>query len=107
MATDDELICDALAGRDVPLQHWSARRRALTERAAFHGVAPLLMPVLSGRQGIDPNLIAELRSISVGHVLWEAQHKELLTEALGALAQAGLRPIVIKGTALAYTLYED
>jgi hypothetical protein len=39
--------------------------------------------------------------------MWELRHRALLRETFSKLAAAGIRPVLFKGTALAYTLYPE
>jgi hypothetical protein len=39
--------------------------------------------------------------------MWELRHFELLNRILAQLAQAGVQPVLFKGTALAYSLYPE
>ena len=39
--------------------------------------------------------------------MWELRHRAVLPEVLASLAAAGIKPVIFKGTALAYTLYPE
>ena len=39
--------------------------------------------------------------------MWELRHQQVLTRVHAALADIGVQPIILKGTALAYALYPD
>jgi len=66
--------------------------------AEYHGVGPL---VLAG--GGAAALMAGARA----RAMWELRHRAVLARLLAALEAAGVAALVIKGTALAYDLYED
>jgi hypothetical protein len=39
--------------------------------------------------------------------MWELRHQHMLSQIISELAQRGVRPVIFKGTALAYTLYAN
>ena len=39
--------------------------------------------------------------------MWEMRHHDLLKQVLAKLAKMGVRPLLFKGTALAYSLYPE
>ena len=53
-----------------------------------------------------PEALAEgLRSRLIWREMWEVQHCRLLSQVLAELDRAGLQPLLMKGTALAYSHY--
>jgi hypothetical protein len=72
----------------------------------FNGVAALL-------HGLSPSpewpndIRARLRSRAIQLAMWELRHQQVLSQALDALAGASVQPLLFKGTALAYSLYEN
>lgn len=99
----------ALRG-EAPAWPWGAaggpEPALLLELAAAHGVEALLFHRLRGAPW-PAELMAALRQRSVARAMWELKHQQLLAEVLSRLAAEGIEPVLIKGTALAYTLYAD
>ncbi len=84
---------------------WDVAR--LAEAADDHGVGPLLWQALASVSGPARGLREEL-----GHRVRAAAARDIFIQrdlqlVLTALASAGVRALVIKGSALAYTLYEQ
>lgn len=90
-AGDDDLAA-ALRGEGI------AARPDLVARATYHGIGPLLL----ARSGLD-----EFRPEARARAMWELRHRKVLADLLAALAAAGIRAVVMKGTALAYDLYPE
>jgi hypothetical protein len=81
---------------------------ALLSKAETEGMAPLLRKHL--REAEAPYPVSVRRSLNVlyEHHKHKAQIRfALLKEVIEILRSNGLRPILIKGAALAYTLYYD
>lgn len=74
-------------------------------RIEFHGIAGLLGHFASNR--LPQTLGDEVRQTAIAQVFWEAQHLKRLRQLSEALEQCLACPIIFKGTALAYTLYEE
>lgn len=74
--------------------------------AAAHGVEALLFHRLRGAAW-PAEVLAALRERSVAQAVWELKHQQLLAQLLPRLAAERVQPVLIKGTALAYTLYPD
>ncbi len=84
----------------------AAQRANLANRSDFHGVGPLLYAHLPSSDW--PTAVwQELRVHAVQQAMWELRHHQVLTQALAALDVIGVQPVLIKGTALAYSLYAD
>ena len=77
----------------------------ILRRIGFHGIAGLLGDAASDR--LPPILRNEVRHIAVSQAFWEVQHVRRLRPLLDALDECGARPLIFKGTALAYTHYVD
>jgi hypothetical protein len=81
------------------------------ERAEYHGVLALIHGLLKrdpeAVRDWPPAVLQSCRDSAVGQVMWELRHRALLTETLSQLAAASIRPVLFKGTALAYTLYPE
>jgi putative nucleotidyltransferase-like protein len=108
--TADDLICAALRGEN-PAWPWGGDPAAIMEfqrRAEVHGASALLHTCLAaGADDWPPHLLQELRATAVQLAMWELRHQQILAETLAALNASGVEPVLIKGTALAYSLYPD
>ena len=99
-------MCAALRGEcpawpDAPA---SGLHEALLARSAYHGVQPLLNELLK-LSDWPPALLQHFRDQAFQLAIWELQHQRQIMATLAALAKAGVQPILLKGTALAYSLY--
>jgi hypothetical protein len=105
--TVDDLICAALRG-DGSGWPWSdvADTEEFFRRVHVHGVAGLLHARAASLYW-PQDVLARLRHEAVQQAMWELRHQQVLIEALNALAEAGVEPVLIKGSALAYSLYDD
>src|SRR5689334_7262828 len=72
----------------------------------YHGVQPMLHDLL-GASDWPVTLLQELRKVAVGRAMWELRHQQVLARTLAALARIDVWPVLIKGTALAYSLYAN
>ena len=79
------------------------------QRAAYHGVLPLVHDRLqrepASAHGWPRPILEACREDALGHAMWELRHRDLLMRVLARLATIGVRPVLFKGTALAYTTY--
>ncbi len=103
----DNLICAVLRG-ERPV--WPGDEQDLASlflaRANHHGVVPLLNIHLAGVPW--PAAVGQAcRNQARALAMWELRHQQVLAEMLVAAAAVGLVPILIKGTALAYSIYAD
>lgn len=82
---------------------------AFLAHAEHHGVLPLLHHFFQAAPGRDqawPQAVLDAsRQQAIAHTMWELRHQYLLSQVLEALNAAGIRPVLIKGVVLAYTLY--
>lgn len=85
-----------------------AEPAAVTAAADRHGIAVLLFDRLThaGSDGTEP-VSAALRPLAAAAVAREAFCRLELARVLRALAEAGVRALVFKGSALAYSTYAD
>jgi len=76
-------------------------------RIEYHGIVCLLQARLSLLQawprGLLDHIASEARLIS----LWEATHKAAVSDLMARLVRKNIASVVLKGTALAYWLYDD
>lgn len=77
---------------------------AFVARADYHGLQPLLYACLHSSDW-PPAVLQFLRKQSLGLAMWELSHQQAVTRMLAVLAAVGVRPVLFKGTALAYSLY--
>jgi hypothetical protein len=104
----DALIAQALRGVAPWPAAWAGFAQAqspVIERALYHGVAGLLDARPEALAGWPDAVRAALRRQALGQAMWEARHRALLGKLLAALAEKGVRPLLLKGTALAYSAY--
>lgn len=80
---------------------------AVIQRCDIHGVSALLCQRLGAGSTWPREVLERLRSRAAEAAIWEAHHKEILERLLAALATQNIEPILLKGTALAYSCYKD
>lgn len=108
-AQSDDLFCAILRGESAPWRasEDAAEIAAFLARAEYHGVQPLLHERLHDAYGWPAGALLRLREQAIGQAVWEMRHQQVLSEVLANLAGAGMRPLLFKGTALAYSLYDN
>ncbi len=104
-----KLVCALLRGESpaCPAAADEMAVEAFVRNARYHGVTPLLdARFKDARASTWPEAIrSACREDALVYAVQEsARHAELL-RVLGELQQAGVRPLLLKGTALAYSLY--
>jgi hypothetical protein len=72
----------------------------------LHGIAALLADTAHSGANIPDPLQAALRERCIAQEFWEAQHARVVSEAMDILTGISVRPIMFKGSALAYSAYE-
>ena len=81
----------------------------LADACVVHGVHGLLYHQLAGApdrwRALAPDLRERLEFRAKADLAWELAHKAELNASLAALAEAGVAVLILKGTALAYSLY--
>ncbi len=107
----DALLCAVLRG-ELPAWGFDASEDTLAaflDRAAFHGVLPLLHQAFnaqhSGQQKWPLAILEQCRENAITRTMWELRHQHLLEQVFAALNAADIQPVLFKGTALAYGLY--
>lgn len=76
-------------------------------RIEFHGIAVLLHGAATKLSGWPMPLIARIGEEARLMGLWEATHRAALARVLDRLAGDGIETVLMKGTAIAYSLYDD
>lgn len=105
----DGLIAAVLRGEQVPWPDaWRGRGEEVqfVDRTVYHGVAGLLAEAQSALASWPETVLASLKAQAVGQLVWEIRHRQVLGELLAALADAGIPALVLKGSAIAYDLYD-
>lgn len=104
----DAVLVDWLAGRPFDAERMVRETDLATvlQRIDLHGIAPLLTGAAQSGSGTPGRLLAALRERYIAQEFWEAQHALIVSEAMDILTGIGVRPIMFKGSALAYTAYE-
>ena len=77
------------------------------ERIAYHGIAPLLHAHPALTEGWPAAVAGKVREEAIAHAFWEDSHRHAVGRAVRMLGEAGVATVVMKGTALAYSLYDD
>ena len=105
------LLCALLRGEQFawPFGQDESFAASFLEHAGHHGVLPLLHQVLhlesARNQGWPQAVLEACREQAIAQTMWELRHQHLLGQVLEALRAAGIKPVLIKGVVLAYTLY--
>ena len=104
------LIAALLRGENPASVHGmdAANAAALSDACVVHGVHGVLYHQLSpsARWLALPQVLRErLEGQAKADMAWELAHKAELAASLDALADAGVDVLILKGTALAYSLY--
>jgi hypothetical protein len=101
-----EFLSAALGGRSPPWPYDdSSDIERLLQLAREHGVLALIHQHKDA--GWPAKLLSMLRTESIEYCMWELRHHQLLAPVLAALSDAGVEPLILKGTALAYLLWHE
>ena len=87
------------AGEDWPAE-------LVVERIRFHGIAAALAENGFAAGQLPPAVAAKVLEEARTQAFWEESHRAMLANLLGALAGHGVQALVMKGSALAYSLYD-
>ena len=105
----DSLIAAALRGAPAPWpEQWRepGTEAEVVERAIYHGVAGLLAEAQGALASWPEAVQSSLKAQAVGQLVWEMRHRQVLGELLEAFADSGVPALVLKGSAIAYDLYD-
>ena len=89
---------------DVPPQMSSVDPDAFLRRVDTHGAAGR---VAAAMDELSPQIATGILRRLVGQLAFEEAHARLLAELVGAFAAAGIPHVLIKGSGLAYSVYDD
>ena len=105
----DGPIAAVLRGEPAPWpEQWSdpGAEAEFVQRAIYHGVAGLLLEAEDALTPWPEAVLSSLKAQAVGQLAWEMRHREVLGDLLGAFADGGVPALVLKGSAIAYDLYD-
>ena len=105
MSNAADLICAALRGEFPAWPQGQDAKRFLAD-VRTHAVAALLHQY-SSRLPWPGEVLEPVRAEAISHAMWEMRHQAIIAAALDAFAREGIEPIILKGTALAYSIYGD
>lgn len=102
----DALLAATLRGADA---HWPAGlvSKDLSARISAHGISGLLAGFPLEEYDWPEESIQLIREEARLQSLWEASHHRILSPLLEAAKTSGIGVLVMKGSALAYSLYSD
>lgn len=97
--------------RSCPAPEWpndlECDPRMAATRVTFHGLALLLVEAAPGLPGW-PSALAELVNEEArSQSFWELSHQRVMARLTDALHEAGVEARILKGTALAYSVYSN
>ncbi|WAT17027.1 nucleotidyltransferase family protein [Aurantiacibacter sp. MUD11] len=101
------LLRGELAGATLLLPIAASSPQQMAERIDYHGIAHLLVTSTAERPDWPEPFAGMLRQSAMGREFWEAAHMQPIVRLLEALVAAGIETVVMKGTALAYSLYDN
>ncbi|MBL0141405.1 MAG: nucleotidyltransferase family protein [Betaproteobacteria bacterium] len=108
----DRLICSVLCGEPEgwPWGGDSVECSRFIERLEYHGVAPLVDQALAGSYALEswPSaIVAHCHGSVRAQAIYEMASRVELSRVLDAFAQSGIKALLLKGTPLAYTHYNN
>lgn len=109
---DDDLICAVIRGEVTgwPGDEGGEEVEAFLARAEFHGVLPLLNGRLRNPElaGMWPTVIRDrCRKEALSWAAWDLAQRYETMRLLAAFRESGVKPLLLKGAALAYSHYSN
>lgn len=96
------------AGDVAPWQpDLSADWKAVWERADYHGIPYLLNTKSDQLTGWPEALLSRIAEEARLMILWETTHHQTVSDLIGKFQEAGIDSVLLKGTALAYSLHDE
>jgi hypothetical protein len=108
-AAVDDLLAAALRGDAASWATLGPRPASedVLARLRYHGIGPLLNERPHAMVDWPLAVRQAVRELAVQAAMWELSHQQMLVRLLDGLAARGIRPLLLKGTALAYGLYAN
>ena len=106
----DHFLAAALSQEDIAWPtHWALGpvQTEVLRRIAYHGIMGLLNDRARVLHGWPLEVLSQIRERATAQAMWETRHRIVLARLLGAFAEAGVRSLFLKGTGLAYDLYQN
>lgn len=106
----DQLLAEALASATrAPGNHRAALASPehLIQRIDYHGVAGLLARRADRMTSWPGAAVSGVRERALAFAMWELSHRTVLIRLLDELARVKIVAILLKGTAVAYDLYDE
>jgi hypothetical protein len=105
----DRFLATTLQGQpaDWPPDWNGNATEAVLERIAYHGIAVLLNDQSALLEQWPAVVRDRVRQHALARSMWELRHGLVVRELLDGLTNAGIPCLLLKGTAIAYDLYDD
>lgn len=105
----DAWLAQRLAGAAVslPSSLGSDGAAAIAERVRLHGIALALCRAAPGVGDLPSDVQEPILDEARLQALWEETHRRMLVDILALLQEQAIACLFLKGTALAYSVYED
>lgn len=103
-AADAFLACALRDGASLPGLSRPAAA-AVPDRARHHGVSALLAIRPATLAALPDDVAAKLHRQARDEAIWDLRHCHVLTQLFDAFADAGIQAVLLKGTALAISVY--
>ncbi|TIX48969.1 nucleotidyltransferase family protein [Alteraurantiacibacter aquimixticola] len=109
IANIDAFLAQALAAPEStasPAFDLDVAADSVWQRIEFHGIALALCDADAGLRSWPEDLRESVLEEARHQVLWEESHREVVIALLDRLDEQGIPALVMKGTALAYSVYD-
>lgn len=105
----DGLLCTVLRGEELrwPQPEGAIDVEDFLKRVDYHGVSGLLDEKIKHLETWPRDLSDAIHGRALEDAVRELFHQQLFSRLHAALVDIGVRPVILKGTALAYALYPD